>query len=205
MLAQIYQPQILNEPVFITRKNIENEEKFLVERARQGDKAAFEQIYEKYKNTVFTLIYRLLGNMEDAYDVSQEVFTKAFKALPKTDSELNLAGWLHRIASNASMDVLRHRKKLQWLSWDSNFQTLSNANRYDEPEEHAMEEQTKKQVQNTLNKMHYQYRMCLVLREYMELSYEEIAEVMGVTPGAVKSLLFRAREQFRRMYKAECA
>ncbi len=175
-----------------------------VERARLGDEAAFTAIYERYERPIYSLIYRLMGSPEDAFDITQDVFVKAYKALSKTSPDLNLSAWLHRIASNACMDVLRRRKIVRWLPWDpAEHANITPANDDDQPERRLLNRETREQVQAVLNKMNERYRLCLVLREYQDMSCEEIAEVIGTSRQAVKSTLFRAREQFREIYQRE--
>lgn len=180
-----------------------SEESTWIERAREGDEAAFAAIYDRYQKPIFSLVYRLMGNPDDAFDITQDVFVKAYKGLVKLspDAELNLSAWLHRIASNACMDVLRRRKIVRWLPWDpAEHVNITPADDSDEPERNVIAHETREQVQAVLNKMSDKYRLCLVLREYQEMSCEEIATVMNVSRAAVKSLLFRAREQFREIY-----
>ncbi len=175
-----------------------------IERARQGDEAAFSAIYERYERPIYSLVYRLMGNPDDAFDITQDVFVKAYKALAKTAPDLNLSAWLHRIASNACMDVLRRRKIVRWLPWDPAVHAnITPAAGHDEPERRLDNKETRQQVQAVLNKMNERYRLCLVLREYQDLSCDEIAEVLGTTRQAVKSILFRARDQFREIYERE--
>lgn len=177
------------------------DEALWVERARQGDEAAFAAIYQRYERPIYSLIYRLLGDAEDAFDLTQDVFVKAYKALARTSPDLNLSAWLHRIASNACMDVLRRRKIVRWLPWDpAEHANLTPAKESDEPERNLIQRETTLQVQAVLNKMAENYRLCLVLKEYQDLSCEEIADVMNISRAAVKSQLFRAREQFREVY-----
>ena len=199
-LPQVYRGQ---PGGLVERLNVLSEESTLVERARQGDEAAFAAIYDRYQKPIYGLVYRLMGNPEDAFDITQDVFVKAYKGLGKLspDLELNLSAWLHRIASNACMDVLRRRKIVRWLPWDpAEHANITPADESDEPERTVVAHETRQQVQAVLNKMSDKYRLCLVLREYQEMSCEEIAEVMNVSRAAVKSLLFRAREQFREIY-----
>jgi RNA polymerase sigma-70 factor (ECF subfamily) len=173
----------------------------LIEKARQGDEAAFTAIYDHFEKPIYAFIYRLMGNPEDAFDLTQEVFLKAYKALNKTSPDLNLSAWLHRIASNACMDILRRRKIVRWLPWDpAEHANITPANNDDEPEYRLEQRETRQQVQQVLNRMSEKYRLCLVLKEYQDMSCDEIAEVIGVSRAAVKSLLFRAREQFREVY-----
>ncbi len=183
--------------------NVLSDESTWVERVRQGDEAAFAAIYERYQKPIFGLVYRLMGNPDDAFDITQDVFVKAYKGLVKIspDTELNLSAWLHRIASNACMDVLRRRKIVRWLPWDpAEHANITPADDSDEPERNLLAGETREQVQAVLNQMSDKYRLVLVLREYQEMSCEEIAVVMKTSRAAVKSLLFRAREQFREVY-----
>lgn len=175
-----------------------------IERARHGDQTAFAEIYQHFERPIYSLIYRLMGNSEDAFDITQDVFVKAFKALAKTSPDLNLSAWLHRIASNTCLDVLRRRKIVRWLPWDpTEHANITPASENDEPERRLLGEETRLQVQAVLNQMNERYRLCLLLREYQELSCEEIAEVMGTSRQAVKSMLFRARDQFREIYEKQ--
>ncbi|MDB5078196.1 MAG: polymerase subunit sigma-24 [Chloroflexi bacterium] len=177
-----------------------------IERARQGDQAAFAEIYQHFERPIYGLIYRLMGNSEDAFDITQDVFVKAYKALARTSPDLNLSAWLHRIASNTCLDVLRRRKIVRWLPWDpTEHANITRASESDEPERRLMGEETRLQVQAVLNQMNERYRLCLILREYQELSCEEISEIMSTSRQAVKSMLFRARDQFREIYERQQA
>jgi RNA polymerase sigma-70 factor (ECF subfamily) len=175
-----------------------------IERARQGDQTAFAEIYQHFERPIYSLIYRLMGNSEDAFDITQDVFVKAYKALARTSPDLNLSAWLHRIASNTCLDVLRRRKIVRWLPWDpTEHANITPASESDEPEYQVVGQETRLQVQAVLNQMNERYRLCLILREYQELSCEEIADVLGTSRQAVKSMLFRARDQFREIYEKQ--
>ncbi len=174
-----------------------------IQRARQGDEAAFAIIYERYEKQIYGLVYRMMGNPDEAADLTQECFLKAFVALPKTAESLNLSAWLHRIASNACLDVLRRRRIIRWLHWDT-FATGGTPEPAveDGPERAYLRGETKEHVQSILNELSPRYRLCLVLREYQGFSYEKIAEIMGTSTSSVKSMLFRSREQFRKVYNS---
>ena len=175
-----------------------------VDRAREGDTAAFEAIYNRYERRIYAFIYRLMGNAEDAYDLTQDTFVKAYMALPRTAPDLNLSAWLHRIASNACMDVLRRRKLIRWLPWET-FDTnpAMEPAADDDPVGDFNQAETSGEVQTVLSKLSAKHRMALVLKEYQGMSCDEIGEVMGASRSAVKSLLFRAREEFRQVYLAK--
>ncbi|MEO8288550.1 MAG: RNA polymerase sigma factor [Chloroflexota bacterium] len=172
-----------------------------VSKAREGDAAAFEAIYNRYERRIYAFVYRLMGNAEDAYDLTQDTFVKAYMALPRTAPDLNLSAWLHRIASNACMDVLRRRKLIRWLPWET-FDTnpAMEPTADDDPVGEFNQSETSGEVQTVLDKLSAKHRMALVLKEYQGMSCDEIGEVMGASRSAVKSLLFRAREEFRQVY-----
>ena len=182
------------------------DEKGWVSRAREGDTAAFEAIYNRYERRIYAFVYRLMGNAEDAYDLTQDTFVKAYMALPRIsgDADLNLSAWLHSIASNACMDVLRRSKLIRWLPWET-FDTnpAMEPTADDDPVGEYNQAETSSEVQVVLNKLTPKHRMALVLKEYQGMSCDEIGEVMGASRSAVKSLLFRAREEFRQAYLAK--
>lgn len=173
----------------------------LIARAQAGDHAAFETIFNQYQTAIYNYIYRLMGSAEDAYDMTQDTFLKAYLALPKTSDDLRVGAWLYRIATNVCLDELRHRKLVKWQPWEA-FVSVFHPSQVakDSPERDTIDRENNEEVQLILDKMHPKYRMCLVLREYHDLSYDEIAEVLSTTRAAVKSLLFRAREEFRQVY-----
>lgn len=180
------------------------DEEVLVSQAKAGDQAAFEAIVQRYERQIYAFTYRMMGNPDDAFDLTQECFVKAYRNLAKTNNELNISAWLHRIASNACLDVLRRRKRIRWLPWDtSKHEHMLEPYAGDEPERFTVSQETSSDVQGVLARMSERNRLALVLREYEGLSTREIGEIMGVSRSAVKSVLFRAREEFRRLYIEE--
>ncbi|MCC6630071.1 MAG: RNA polymerase sigma factor [Chloroflexi bacterium] len=179
------------------------DERGWIERAKQGDQAAFEAIFQRYERQIYSFIYRMMGDADDAYDLTQDCFVKAYKALGKTSQDLNLSAWLHRIASNACLDVLRRRQRLRWLPWEGpKHDHLLQSAPADDPERSAISHETRVTVQRVLDRMTHRHRLALILREYEGLSCAEIGQVMSLSRSAVKSMLFRAREEFRRVVAA---
>ena len=176
------------------------EESLWVARVRGGDSAAFAALYQRYERRIYAFVYRMMGNPDDAFDLTQETFLKAFRALDRTDAELNVNAWLHRIASNACMDVLRRRQRLRWLPWDGARHERASSQREDDPEGTLLGDETQRAVARVLQAMSPRNRQAMILREYEGLSYQEIAAVVGLSLPAVKSLLFRARQEFRDRY-----
>jgi len=185
------------------RSVMSSEEDAWVSRARAGDQAAFEAIFQRYERQIYSFAFRMMGNADDAYDLTQECFIKAYRNLEKTNGDLNVSAWLHRIASNSCLDVLRRRKRIRWLPWDNDrHESLLQPSTPDDPEVTVLSRETQQDVQLILNQMTPRNRLALLLREFEGLSTEEIGEVMGLSRSAVKSVLFRARDEFRKLYIA---
>jgi RNA polymerase sigma-70 factor, ECF subfamily len=168
----------------------------VIERARQGDEDAFAEIYEYYSAPIHRFIYRMLGSAEQADDMTQETFIRAYQSLDRLDQDPNLSAWLYRIASNACMDTLRRRTRFTWLPM---------FDKSDRDEEFATDDFTPQiaeadAVRRVLADMPAALSMTLVLRSLEGFSCEEIAEIMNVPKGTVFSRLARAREQFARLY-----
>ncbi|MEX2425426.1 MAG: sigma-70 family RNA polymerase sigma factor [Thermomicrobiaceae bacterium] len=179
------------------------DESVWISRAKAGDQEAFEAIFQLYERQIYGFIYRMMGNAEDANDLTQDCFIRAYKALSQTNDDLNISAWLHRIASNACLDVLRRRQRIRWLPWESHkHEHLLHGRPLDEPESNALRTETQVAVQEVISQMSPRNRMALILREYEGKSCEEIGQIMGLSRSAVKSVLFRGREEFRRIYRA---
>jgi len=165
--------------------------------------ALFQRLFEQYEQPIYQYVYRLLGDAEDARDFTQDAFLKAYKKLPETLAKGNFQpqAWLYRIATNVCLDELRHRKLLKWQPWDA-FVSLFHPSQVarDNPERDALQAETRSEVEQVLAKLSPRYRAALMLREYHGLGYEEIAEILGTSRTAVKTLLLRARESFRLHY-----
>jgi RNA polymerase sigma-70 factor (ECF subfamily) len=185
----------------VERLLMASEEDVWVSRAKAGDQAAFEAIVQRYERQIYAFVYRMMGDPDDAYDLTQDCFVRAYKSLGSTNADLNISAWLHRIASNACLDVLRRRKRIRWLPWDgAKHEHLLGSHDHDDPEKRTVSRETSDIVQQTLNKMSHRNRAALVMREFEGLSCEEIGDILGLSRSAVKSVLFRGREEFRKLY-----
>jgi RNA polymerase sigma-70 factor (ECF subfamily) len=185
----------------VERVLMASEEDVWVSQAKAGDQAAFEQLVFRYERQIYSFIYRMMGDADDAYDLTQDCFVRAYRNIGSTSSDLNVSAWLHRIASNACLDVLRRRKRIRWLPWDNTkHEHLLEDSGMDDPERTTVAHETSSAVQETLNRMTPRNRAALIMREYEGMSCEEIGEVLGLSRSAVKSVLFRGREEFRRLY-----
>ncbi len=163
----------------------------LVARARRGDAAAFAEIFERYQHRIVNYIYGLVHDRELANDLAQDSFLKAYKALPRMGDDLRLAPWLYRIAGNTAFSALRRRKLIRWLPLlNEGIEATSADGRVAEAEA----------VQRALARLPAKYAAPLLLHSHEGLSCQEIAAILGISTGAVKTRLFRAREAFRAAY-----
>ncbi len=176
------------------------DESHLVSLARSGDLDAFGQLYRRHAPGVYNLVLRILGNPDDAEDVKQEVFLRAHRSLDSFRGNARFSTWIYRIATNLSLDELRKRKpvvSVDQLSSDSSWEPVSKNTEAD-PERLLQRKAARDAVQAALMAMPPHYRILIVLRHIEDLSYEEIAEVVGCSVNALNVRLHRAREAFRR-------
>lgn len=175
-------------------RTYENE---VIKTVLSGNTRAFETLVNTYSKTVYNLALRMTGSPEDAADMTQETFIKAFKSLNTFRGDSKFSVWLYRIASNVCLDFLRSKSKKQEVSLtaeeeDEEFDIpdLSSL-----PEEKLMRSLTKDAVRRGLEALPEEYRSILILREINGLSYGEIGEVLSLEEGTVKSRIFRARKK----------
>ena len=167
-------------------------ENLTVKRAAKGDQAAFEQLLETYKNRIYTLIYRLVGNEQDAFDVAQKTWMKVYRNLPHFQGRSQFATWIYRIAVNASMDFLR-RKQGNLIPLDE----IGEREGKEKTEDLVLSLETQGEIQTLILQLPRNYKEVLILRDMEGFSYEEIADYLGIAAGTVKSRLSRARERLR--------
>jgi RNA polymerase sigma-70 factor (ECF subfamily) len=175
----------------------------LAEALRQGSEAAYEELLHRFQQPVYALAFRLLNEPSDASDVVQEVFLKVFRNVGSFRGQSSLKTWMYRItvneAHNARRWFFRHRRELdldtgspESKDWKESIPD-NGRSPYDETldgERHAM-------IEAALDRINPAFRDAVVLRDIMDLSYEEIAEVLGVSLGTVKSRILRGREALR--------
>jgi RNA polymerase sigma-70 factor (ECF subfamily) len=178
------------------------EDTTLVRRTLSGDQEAFTALVEKYKDPVFNVAYRMLGNPTEAEDVAQEAFVRAYTQLHTYKDTHRFSTWLLSIASHLSIDQLRRRRFLAlplenvpFLEWIADVGPS--------PEQSALRRETADDMQRILDTLPMKYRAVLLLRYWHDFSYEEIAQALDLTPALVKARLHRARELVARTMKAQ--
>jgi len=173
-------------------------EALLLQRAGQGDSAAFEALFYNHYDRVYGLLFRLVGNRGEAEELAQEVFLKLYHERFLAGREHNVGAWLYRVATNSGYNAIRsRRRRLQ-----RNMALLPDPT--DEPQDPAAvlaQKETQTRVRETLAALPPRDGQLLLLRQ-MGLSYAELAEICGVAPGSVGTLLRRAAQSFRDAYEA---
>lgn len=166
----------------------------------KDDQKAYAELMDRYRDSVYFMLLKMVNNKDDADDLTIEAFGKAFKRLSQYTPTYAFSTWLFKIASNNCIDFIR-RKKMVVFSIDKKFENdeggeMSMDIKADglNPEEHMVKKQKVKHMRDVVDKLKPRYRVLVELRYFDELSYEEIADKLELPLGTVKAQLFRARE-----------
>ncbi len=178
----------------------------VVLQARDGRQAAYRELVRRYERPIFSLIYRMVRNREQAEDLSQETFVKALNAIESYRPEYKFSSWIFKIANNVSIDHLR-RRELDTLSLDGSPHALTpeaiqaSALQLGDRQETALEELEAKElggeIERAIATLRPEYRSCILLRHVEGRPYEEIATMLDLPLGTVKTYIHRARSELR--------
>ncbi len=176
------------------------QEAMIVRKVLQGDVNAFEKLVTEYEKAVYAIAQRMTGNPEDAADMTQETFIKAYNSLSSFRGDSKFSVWLYRIANNVCLDFLRSKNRRPTVSLsaeddDGEETQLDIADESQSPELLLESSLTRDAVRRGLDSLPPDYKQILLLREIQGLSYEEIAAALGIESGTVKSRIFRARKR----------
>jgi RNA polymerase sigma-70 factor (ECF subfamily) len=185
-----------------------NAENFSLEALRAGDRVEFSRLVEAYSGKLYRLALKMLGNQQDAEDILQETFIKAFRHLNSFDGRSNLSTWLYRIATNEALMKLR-KKKPDTVSIDEPVETMEGEQEPLQivdwcclPEDELMSTEARANLDRSVQKLPESLRAVFVLRDIEGLSTRETAEVLDISEAAVKTRLSRARFQLRELLSA---
>jgi len=182
----------------------EADDQRLVERLREGSERAYEDLLGRFQQPVYALAFRLLSDQSEACDVVQEVFLKVFRNIGNFRAQSTLKTWIYRItvneAHNARRWFFRHRRRELDLEHDPEEtrdwkETIADSGR--SPYDDALNGEHHVMIETALARLNPIFREAVVLRDISDLSYEEIAEILGVSLGTVKSRILRGREALR--------
>lgn len=179
------------------------DDKLWVKKASKGDSDAFEQLVLAYQSQIYHLCLRMLGNADDAADMTQEAFLKAWRGLETFQQESAFSSWLYRLASNCCLDLLRSQKRRPTVSFvtedvDGEEQSYEPVDEGPSPEETVIYREEQSEIVQAMAELDDEQRQVLTLRVVNDLSYTQIAEILQVKEGTVKSRLARARENLRK-------
>jgi RNA polymerase sigma-70 factor, ECF subfamily len=177
------------------KKDTKMDERNIIRHAQAGDREAFRTLFEENKNLIFSLAYRYAKNMEDAEDILQDTFIKAYHSLHTFQLQNNstFSSWIYRICINCSIDFLRKNKKRKQSS-DHNveIQDVPSSHPSLDPESPKNLNDVQEKLNLVLEQLSARQRMIFILKHYQEMSTREIAEYMNCSEGSVKKQLFRA-------------
>ena len=152
-----------------------------------GDVEAFAVLVERYERVVYNLALRMLGNPEDARDAAQTAFLRAWESLARFDPQRRFFSWIYRITMNECLNQIDRRRHLEPVDCD-----LPS---FDDPQEKVEARETSEQIDQALRALNPQHREVVVLRHFLEMSYDEIADALSIPEKTVKSRLYEARQR----------
>jgi RNA polymerase sigma-70 factor, ECF subfamily len=174
--------------------------------AREGHESAYRELVHRYERPIFSLIYRMVRDRERAEDLAQETFVKVLNAIDTYRPEYKFSSWIFKIANNAAIDHLR-RKELDTLSLDGapdavtaerrEGTSLQLSDNTETPLEELEARELGTQIERAIDQLRPEYKSCILLRHVEGYAYEEIAEMLGLPLGTVKTYIHRARAQLR--------
>ncbi len=176
-----------------------------VSRARSGDTDAFRVLVERHSRSLFRLAFRMTGNQQDAEDVVQESFLRAYKQLARFDERASFGTWLYRIAANCSLDLVRSRKRRSEhmappveLGGEVEDPVVSLPSTAPSPERLTLSSEVRQRVAEAMRDLSPTERTAFVLRHFEGMCMEEVSRVLECQPGAAKHSVFRAVQKLRR-------
>jgi RNA polymerase sigma-70 factor (ECF subfamily) len=178
-------------------------EQRIIQEAKNGNRDAFAELVDLYKDKVYHVSYRMVGNRQEAEDVAQETFLRVYANLDNYDPQYKFSTWIYRIASNLSIDLLRKRKKN--LSIDAEISGAEGVDWHDRladtgkgPEEEVLTDQLQEEVQGAIMGLSPKYRAVMLLRYIEDLSLQEISEAVQLPISTIKTRIHRGREALRK-------
>ncbi len=193
------------------QETLEEADAVLVTRCQRGDASAFEPLVNRYRGKVYAMIVNMTGNDADAWDLAQEVFLKAWRALPRFENRSAFYTWLYRITHNETYDFLRKKKIASGIEFDDSegeqgiaagSQTTPHGG--SRPDDSLANRELGQTIQRALKELSPEHRSVVLLKEIDGLSYQEIADSLGISIGTVMSRLFYARKKLQELLKAFC-
>jgi len=179
----------------IYNSNFSDEE--LVKKAISGDDMAFRALVDRYTRKIYNIVYRFLRDSEESRDVTQEVFINLFKNLQRFDDNYKFSTWIYKIATNQALYRYRSRKKRNSVTASYGEIPENDPSSVVCPEEEMENRMRQEKIMNLVDCLEEKYKTTIILRHVLDLSYEEIQQIMQLPLGTVKTNLFRARAKLK--------
>lgn len=180
----------------------------LVERARKGSEKAYRELLGRYQRPVFSLVYRMVRDREQAEDLAQETFVRVFNNLERYDPAYKFSSWIFKIATNLTIDWMR-RKEVPTVSIDGSryatssdeieASTITVESKEENPEERLESKELGAEIEQAIGRLRPEYRQAIILRHIEDKPYEEIAQIMALPLGTVKTYIHRGRGELKEM------
>lgn len=181
---------------------MERNEQDMIERASRGDAAAFNQLMEQHERRMYAVALRMCGNREDAQDCLQEAMLRVYRAIGGFKGQSSFSTWVYRITMNTCLDELRRKKNRQNTSLDNLLDMgWSPADETNAPEKQAMRSELRRNLNRAIRELPEEMRAAVVLRDIQGFSYDEIARMLEINVGTIKSRISRGREKLREKMK----
>lgn len=181
---------------------LEHDDAQLVATSQGGDQDAFSLLVQRYQRRVFNLVFRMLQDYEEASEITQEAFLAAWQGLPSFRGEARFSTWLYRIAYNCALKQLELRKRDRTLQQNLQAERALESTGDEQKAAHLEALDNQKLVQEHLSQLPSKYRIVLILRHLQDMTYEEMAEVLTMPIGTIKTHLFRARNLLKERLQA---
>ena len=187
--------------------NRESPSEELMARIAKGDEDAFEILVNRHQNSILNLVYRFIGDRTQAKDLTQEVFIRVWQSAKSYEPKAKFTTWIYRITANLCFNELKSSRRRKWFSFNWSYEdgehTFEETPSDSAPsaEDLLLEKERSRQISDALQSLPDNQRMALVLKRYDDLSYQEIAQIIGCSVSAVESLLVRAKRTLQEKMK----
>ena len=175
----------------------------IVQRVQNGEVSAFNQLVQKYRQPLFSTIYNMTGNREDATDIAQEVFIKAFQSIKRFRGQASFYTWLYRIAVNSSITFIKRAKRQRFINYETIDETLVSSEILEyftaktKTEKGALLKELQEKLNEALQKLSPKHRIVVILHEVEGMSHKEIADITKTSEGTVRSRLHYAKKMLQ--------
>lgn len=175
----------------------------LVQRVQNGEVSAFNQLVQKYRQSLFSIIYNMTGNREDATDIAQEAFIKAFQSIKQFRGQASFYTWIYRIAVNSSITFIKRAKKQRFINYETIDETLVSSDILEyftaktKTEKGALLKELQEKLNEALQKLSPKHRIVVILHEVEGMNHKEIADITKTSEGTVRSRLHYAKKMLQ--------